>query len=64
MMRAPFHPAPTSGLDVIIQPEMSFGTGHHPTTWQMMRCLLDLDLEGQVGIGYWMWYWGIGHCRT
>ena len=45
MMRAPFHPEPTSGLDVIIQPEMSFGTGHHPTTWQMMRCLLDLDLK-------------------
>lgn len=53
MMRAPFHPAPTSGLDIIIQPEMSFGTGHHPTTWQMMRCLLDLDLEGKsvVDIG-------------
>lgn len=47
MMRAPFHPEPASGLDVIIQPEMSFGTGHHPTTWQMMRCLLDLDLEGK-----------------
>jgi len=45
MMRAPFHPEPTSGLDVVIQPEMSFGTGHHPTTWQMMRCLLDLDLK-------------------
>ncbi|MBO74585.1 MAG: 50S ribosomal protein L11 methyltransferase [Flavobacteriales bacterium] len=47
MMRAPFHPQPASGLDVIIQPEMSFGTGHHPTTWQMMRCLLDLELEGK-----------------
>ena len=47
MMRAPFHPEPTSGLDVIIQPEMSFGTGHHPTTWQMMRCLLELELEGK-----------------
>ncbi|MFZ9055972.1 MAG: 50S ribosomal protein L11 methyltransferase [Flavobacteriales bacterium] len=47
MMRAPFHPEPVSGLDVIIQPEMSFGTGHHPTTWQMMRCLLDLDLKGK-----------------
>lgn len=47
MMRAPFHPKPTSGLDVIVQPEMSFGTGHHPTTWQMMRCLLDLELRGK-----------------
>lgn len=46
-MRAPFHPAPEQGVDVIIQPEMSFGTGHHPTTWQMMRILVDLDLEGK-----------------
>ena len=46
-MRAPFHPAPEQGIDVIIQPEMSFGTGHHPTTWQMMRVLVDLDLTGK-----------------
>lgn len=46
-MRAPFHPAPEGGVDVIIQPEMSFGTGHHPTTWQMMRTLVDLDLAGK-----------------
>ncbi len=55
MMRAPFHPAPTQGIDVIIQPEMSFGTGHHPTTWQMMRALFDLDVSGKsvldVGCG-------------
>lgn len=43
-MRAPFHNPPDAGIDIIIQPEMSFGTGHHPTTWQMMKGLLDLDL--------------------
>ena len=46
-MRAPFHPAPASGLDLIIQPQMSFGTGHHATTWQMLRHLLDRSVEGQ-----------------
>ncbi len=48
MMRAPFHPKSDFDIDVIIQPEMSFGTGHHPTTWQMMRCLLNLELKGKT----------------
>lgn len=54
-MRAPFHDPPKTGLDIIIQPEMSFGTGHHPTTWQMMRALLDIPMDGRsvldVGCG-------------
>ena len=45
-MRAPFHAAPESGLDLIIQPQMSFGTGHHATTWQMLRYLLDQPIQG------------------
>lgn len=47
VMRAPFHPAPEHGLDLIIQPAMSFGTGHHPTTWLMLKALLDEDLTGK-----------------
>jgi ribosomal protein L11 methyltransferase len=48
MMRAPFHDPPASGLDVIIQPEMSFGTGHHPTTWQMMHAVYRLNPTDRV----------------
>jgi ribosomal protein L11 methyltransferase len=48
MMRAPFHEPPLHGLDVIIQPEMSFGTGHHPTTWQMMNALYKLNPDEAV----------------
>ena len=44
-IRAPFHTPPTKGLDVVIQPEMSFGTGHHPTTWLMMRGLWGLEIQ-------------------
>lgn len=46
-MRAPFHAAPEQGMDLIIRPAMSFGTGHHPTTWMMLKALLQEPLTGQ-----------------
>jgi ribosomal protein L11 methyltransferase len=46
-MRAPFHPAPEKGMDLIIRPAMSFGTGHHPTTWMMLKALLQERLTGE-----------------
>ncbi len=46
-VRAPFHPS--SGLDyeIVIEPKMSFGTGHHETTHMMIKHLLKLDLSGK-----------------
>lgn len=45
-IRASFHPAPGPPLlDVIIEPKMSFGTGHHQTTWLMTRALFSLALK-------------------
>ncbi len=49
-IRAPFSPAPASGLDIVIMPKMSFGTGHHATTWLMTAELLKRDLTGQTGL--------------
>jgi ribosomal protein L11 methyltransferase len=46
-IRAPFHAAPAEGIDVIIRPEMSFGTGHHPTTRLMVEVLLDHPPTGE-----------------
>ena len=46
-IRAPFHDVPASGMDVIVAPQMSFGTGHHATTHLMTVRLLSLPLHGQ-----------------
>ena len=41
---APFHTgAQVHGMKVVIQPQMSFGTGHHQTTWMMTKALFELD---------------------
>lgn len=41
---APFHDKKDAkGLLVEIQPQMSFGTGHHQTTWMMTKGLFELD---------------------
>lgn len=41
---APFHKEEVGkGMVVTIQPQMSFGTGHHQTTWMMTKALFELD---------------------
>jgi len=43
-VRAPFHEKFDTQFDIIIEPKMSFGTGHHETTHMMIRHLLKNDL--------------------
>lgn len=39
---------PEAKFDILIDPKMAFGTGHHATTSQMMRYILDFpDIEGK-----------------
>lgn len=47
-IRAPFHPAKEGfQYDVIIEPKMSFGTGHHNTTQLMLQKLMQLDVKNK-----------------
>ena len=46
-VRAPFHPRPDTEFDIVIEPKMSFGTGHHETTHLMIKHLLKLDPSGK-----------------
>jgi len=55
-VRATFHePDPSFEYDLLIQPKMSFGTGHHETTWLVMNEQLSLPHAGlsimDVGCG-------------
>lgn len=47
VVRAPFHEKPKVEYDIIIEPKMSFGTGHHETTHMMLQHILDHDFEGK-----------------
>jgi ribosomal protein L11 methyltransferase len=46
-VRAPFHPKTTAEYDIVIEPKMSFGTGHHETTHMMIQHLLETDVVGR-----------------
>ncbi|MBF03574.1 MAG: 50S ribosomal protein L11 methyltransferase [Flavobacterium sp.] len=43
-VRAPFHEKTDAEFDIVIEPKMSFGTGHHETTHMMIQHLLETDV--------------------
>lgn len=48
VVHSTFHKdVPQAKYDIVIDPRMAFGTGHHDTTSQMMQLILDLPLEGR-----------------
>jgi len=49
LVRAPFHKDfPGARYEIIIEPNMAFGTGNHETTSLMIEHLLELDLTGKT----------------
>jgi ribosomal protein L11 methyltransferase len=45
-IHATFHPAEEADYEVVIDPKMSFGTGHHETTYMMAASMLEDDFTG------------------
>lgn len=52
-VRADFHPD-TKGVefDLIVNPKMAFGTGHHETTYMMMQHMRAIDFKGKKVLDY------------
>lgn len=48
LIRAEFHESKPEMHEIIIQPKMSFGTGHHPTTHLMIQQMMNLDLSNKT----------------
>lgn len=46
-IRAPFHEPLVAEFELVIEPKMSFGTGHHPTTEGMVKLMLSEKFEGK-----------------
>lgn len=52
-LRASFHPKPDNvELDIVIDPKMSFGTGHHPTTVSVIKLMRQLDFTDKTVFDY------------
>ncbi|HON18987.1 MAG TPA: 50S ribosomal protein L11 methyltransferase [Salinivirgaceae bacterium] len=44
---ASFHPQKAYPMQILVEPKMSFGTGHHPTTRLMIRAMRAINFENK-----------------
>lgn len=52
-VRAHFHePISSVKHEIVITPKMSFGTGHHATTWQMIKLMQQVDFRNKRVFDY------------
>lgn len=45
LVRAEFHTAEKVDYDIVITPKMAFGTGHHATTYMILKLILEDDFQ-------------------
>ena len=51
LVRASFHVIPEQyPFEIIINPKMSFGTGHHETTYMMIQAMLGFDFHNKTAL--------------
>ena len=56
-VRADFHePIPNVQYEIVITPKMSFGTGHHATTFMMMQQMQEIDFTNK-SVLFWNGHW-------
>lgn len=48
LIRAEFHDSVPGMHEIVIQPKMSFGTGHHPTTHLMIQQMMQMDIQDKT----------------
>jgi len=48
VIRAPFHSPVNEILNIVIEPKMSFGTGHHQTTFLMLQSMFEIEIENKT----------------
>ncbi len=46
-IRAPFHQPLNTEYEIVIEPKMSFGTGHHATTASVIQLMLEMDFRNK-----------------